>query len=154
MKQAIIEAVIKALEAELARQSNANVQSNATTSLSAANADKQRDTTGYEAAFLAHGYAMHCMDLAHHLQELKTMPVEDFTGQEIDIGAVVEVELAGAADSYLLLNCGGGTEVETEGHKITVITPESPLGRALMGNVEAGLVELPTGAEGVILGVF
>ena len=153
MKQAIVRAVIGKLEAELGRQSQANAQSNATTAYSASNADKQRDTTGFEAAFLAHGYAKHCMDLSHQLDELRTMPVEDFTGQEIDIGALVEVEMAGDIDSYLLLHCGGGTEVEVDGLTVTVITPDAPLGKALMGNIEAGFVELPTGLEGIILSV-
>ena len=153
MKHAIIDAVIKTLEQELARQSQANTQSNATTSFSASNADKQRDTTGFEAAFLAHGYAKHCMDLSHQLEELRAMPVEDFTGQEVDVGALVEVEMAGETDSYLLLNCGGGTEVDVNGHRITVITPESPLGHALMGNIETGSVSLPSGTEGIIQSV-
>ena len=71
MKRTILDAVIKLLETELGRQMQANVQSNATTALSALNADKQRDTTGFEAAFLAHGYAKHCMDLSHQLDELR-----------------------------------------------------------------------------------
>lgn len=154
MKRTILEAVIKKLETELGRQSQANVQSNATTALSASNADKQRDTTGFEAAFLARGYAMHCMDLSHQLDALRAMPVEDFTGQEIDIGALVEVELDGAVDCFLLLHCGGGTEVSVEGKTVTVITPESPLGSALMGNIEAGIIDLPSGAQGIILSVF
>ncbi len=154
MKQVIIEAVIQALEIELGRQAQANAQSNAATSFSAANADKQRDTTGYEAAFLAHGYARHCVDLAHHLEELKALPIEDFSGQEIDVGALVEVEMDGEIDEYLLLNCGGGSVVEAEGRKVTVITPQSPLGLALVGNIEAGFIELPSGAEGIILGVY
>ncbi len=153
MKKTIINAVIEKLEVELGRQSHANAQSNATTSMSAANADKQRDTTGYEAAFLAHGYAKHCMDLSHQLDQLREMPIEDFTGQEVDIGALVEVEIAGDLDSYLLLHCGGGTEVEVDGRKVTVVTPDAPLGHALMGNIEAGFVELPSGAEGIILSV-
>lgn len=153
MKRAIIDAVIRKLEMELGRQTQANARSNATTTFSAANADKQRDTTGYEAAYLARGYAMHCMDLTHQLDDLRTMEIEDFTGQEIDIGALVEVEVAGETDCYLLLKCGGGTEVEVDGCKITVITPEAALGKALMGSVEAGFVFLPSGMEGVILEV-
>jgi len=65
----------------------------------------------------------------------------------------VEVEMGGEADLYMLLNCGGGTEVKVDGKTITVITPESPLGAALMGNIEAGFIELPSGAEGIILAV-
>jgi hypothetical protein len=153
IKQKIVDGVIRILETELGRQTQANVQSNAATTFSAANADKQRDTTGFESAFLAHGYARHCMDLSHQLDALRTMPIEDFSGQEIDLGALVEVEMSGETDSYIVLNCGGGTEVTVEGKKVTVVTPESPLGAALMGNVEAGSVELPSGAEGIILSV-
>lgn len=154
MKEAVFAAVIERLDAELARQSQANAQSNATTALGAANADKQRDTTGFEAAFLAKGYALHCLDLARRLEGLRTMAVEDFAGQEIDIGALVEVEMAGERDAYLLLDCGGGIEVEAGGRRVTVVTPESPLGRELMGNVDAGHVKLPSGLEGIVVGVF
>ena len=153
MKESIIEAVIRKLEEELVRQAQANVRSNAATTFSAANADKQRDTTGYEAAFLARGYARHCIDLKHQLDELKAMKVEDFSGQEIDIGALVEVEMGGETDQYLLLSCGGGMDVNVDGQRTTVITPNSPLGAALMGNLEAGFVELPSGLEGIILSV-
>lgn len=154
MKQAVLDAVIQALETELVRQANANAQSNAGAAFSAANAEKQRDTTGFEAAHLARGYAQHALDLRHRIDELKAMKIEDFTGQEIDVGAVVEVDMDGAVDCYMLLNCGGGTEVKAEGKTVTVITPESPLGSKLMGNIEAGFVQLPSGLEGIILSVF
>ena len=154
MKQAILDAVIDALETELARQVNANAQSNAGAAFSAANAGKQRDTTGFEAAHLARGYAQHALDLRHRIDELKAMEVEDFTGQEIDVGAVVEVDMDGGVDCYMLLNCGGGTEVKVDGKTVIVITPESPLGSRLMGNIEAGYIELPSGLEGIIQQVF
>ncbi len=153
MKRMILDEIVRVLEAELGRQSQANAQSNATTKFSASNADKQRDTTGFESAFLARGYAMHCMDLSHQLEKLRAMEIENFSGQEIDVGALVEVDLDGDSDLYMLLNCGGGTEVEVEEKTVTVITPESPLGEALMGNIEAGFVELPSGAEGIITSV-
>ncbi|MDF7808183.1 hypothetical protein P4E94_12090 [Pontiellaceae bacterium B12219] len=154
MKQTILNAVIQTLENELVRQARANVQSNAGAAFSAVGAEKQRDTTGFEAAFLAKGYANHVQQLQRQLDELKAMPIEDFSGQEIDIGAIAEVDLDGETDLYMLLNCGGGTEVTVEGRTVTVITPESPLGSKLMGNIEAGFVELPSGLEGIILQVF
>ena len=154
MKRTILDAVILELEKELQLRLNANLQSNAGAAFSAANAEKQRDTTGFEAAHLARGHARHALDLRHGIDELKAMEIEDFTGQEIDVGAVVEVDFEGDLDSYMLLNHGGGTEVTAEGKTVTVITPESPLGKKLMGNFEAGLVELPSGLEGIILAVF
>lgn len=154
MKQTILDAVIQTLEKELERQVRANVQSNAGAAFSAAGAEKQRDTTGFEAAFLAKGYANHVQELQRQMAELKALEIEDFTGQEIDIGAMVEVDMDGETDLYMLLNCGGGTEVTVDGQTVTVITPESPLGSKLMGNIEAGFIELPSGLEGIILQVF
>lgn len=153
MKQAILAAVINILEVELERLCHANAQSNAGAAYSAAGAEKQRDTTGFEAAYLARGYAIQCKSLFGQVAELKGFVLEDFSGQEIDIGALVEVEMNGEADCYLLLPCGGGTEVEVEGRHVTVITTESPLGKALVGQVEAGFVTLPSGREGIILDV-
>lgn len=154
MKQTILDAVIQVLEKELERQTRANIQSNAGAAFSAAGAEKQRDTTGIEAAYLARGYANHVQELTRQIDELKALGIEDFTGQEIDIGAVVEVDMDGEADFYMLLNSGGGTEVAVEGRSITVITPESPLGAVLMGNIEAGFIELPSGLRGIILAVY
>lgn len=153
MKRTILEAVIRELEVELTRLSSAAEQSSRGAMHSAPSAEKQRDTTGLEAAYLAHGYAQQCNALAKQITALKAFEVEDFTGQEIDVGALVEVEMNGDVDRYMLLHCGGGCEVSVEGHVITVITPESPLGEALMGNVEAGFFSIRTGMEGIILDV-
>ena len=153
MKQVIIDAVVGKLESELKRQVQANVNSNASTAFSAANAEKQRDTTGFESAFLARGYAKHCMDLSHRLELLRTLVAEDFSGQEVDVGALVKVEMEGEVAWYLLLECGGGIDVSVEGRSVTVVTPDSPMGKALLGNVEAGFVGLPSGMSGIILSV-
>lgn len=154
MKRTILDAIIKELEVELARLGGAGEQASSGAMHSAPNAEKQRDTTGIEAAYLAHGYAQQCNTLAKQVEELKNLEIEDFTGQEIDVGAWVEVEMNGEIDCYMLLNCGGGCEVSVDGRLITVITPASPLGAALMGNIEAGFFSIRTGMEGIILNVF
>ncbi len=107
MKRMILNAILKELETELTRLSGANEQSSVGAMHSAPNAEKQRDTTGLEAAYLAHGYAKQCTTLAQQIEELKGLEVEDFTGQEIDVGALVEVEMNGESDFYMLLHCGG-----------------------------------------------
>jgi hypothetical protein len=154
MKDLVLDQVIRALEDELARRKGADEQASRGAMDSAPRAEKQRDTTGLEAAYLAHGHARQANALVRKIEELRGMVAEDFSGQEIDVGAMVEVEINGDVDCYILLNCAGGTEVSVDGKSITVITPESPLGQVLMGNIEAGFVSLPSGAEGIILDVF
>ncbi len=153
MKRIILDAIIKELEVELARQCSADEHSSRGAMHSAPCAEKQRDTTGLEAAYLAHGYAMHCKTIVRQIEELNALEIEDFTGQEIDVGALVEVEMNEETDLYMLLHCGGGSEVNVDGRLVTVITPESPLGEALMGNIEAGSFSIRTGMEGIVLDV-
>ena len=153
MKRTILNAILKELETELTRQQGAGESASVGAMHSAPAAEKQRDTTGLEAAYLAHGYAKQCATLTKQIEELKALEVEDFTGQEIDVGALVEVEMNGETDLYMLLHCGGGSEVTVDGRRITVITSESPLGEALMGNFEAGSFSIRLGMEGIILNV-
>jgi hypothetical protein len=153
-KQIILEKVIHALEMELVRQANANQQACSNTLDSIHRMASQRDTSGVEASFLSHGYAKQCEELTQQIRELKRFELSDFTGQEIDLGALIEVEVNEENDHYLLLPCGGGTEVEFDGAAITVITPAAPIGKALMGNVEAGFFSFRTGPEGIILNVY
>ena len=153
MKRIILNAILKELEAELARLNGAAVRSSSGAMHSAPNAEKQRDTTGLEAAYLADGYARQCATLAKQIDELKGLEAEDFTGQEIDVGALVEVEMKGDTELYMLLHCGGGYEVTVDGRLVTVITPESPLGESLVGNIEAGFFSFRADMEGIILNV-
>ncbi|MFC1467643.1 hypothetical protein ACFLQY_02990 [Verrucomicrobiota bacterium] len=153
MKRQIINVVINKLEQELNRQQHANKRTNDGARFNAANAEKQRDTTGYEAAHLARGYAMQHRELAQQIDALKSMEIEDFTGQEVDIGALVEVEINGETSLYFLLNCGGGTEVKIDNKTVTVVTPDSPVGKALMENFDCGFFSFRSGMEGIILEV-
>ena len=153
MKRIILDAILKELERELMLRQGAGERASVGAMYSAPNAEKQRDTTGLEAAYLAHGHAQKCITLARQLEDLQCFVVEDFVDQEIDVGALIEVDLDGEVDWYMLLHCGGGTEVTVDGRLITVITPESPLGRLLFGNVEAGYFTLPSGIDGIVLTV-
>lgn len=57
------------------------------------------------------------------------------------VGSVVAIEFEGDEERYLV----GSTEERREGH--TTITPESPLGSALMGKVAGDDVEWQVGAN-------
>jgi hypothetical protein len=152
MKETILKQIITALEFELSRLLRANEQS----TMGANHAPvpgSQRDTSGLEASYLASGYAAQCNRLSKQIEELKNLKIEDFTGQEIDIGALVDVEVDEEQDCYLLLHCGGGRAVSVDEKNITVITPDSPVGKALMGNFEAGSFSFRPGIEGIIVGV-
>jgi hypothetical protein len=69
-------------------------------------------------------------------------------GAEVDeagLGALLE----GADDlaHFLLRGGAGGTEIEAGGDPVLVITPQSPLGRQLMGRKQGDTLQLDLGGK-------
>ena len=64
---------------------------------------------------------------------------EDFTpplfgpDSRIDLGALVQLAFPDQTHWFFLGPAGGGIDVICDGMSVTVLTPESPLGRQLMG---------------------
>jgi transcription elongation GreA/GreB family factor len=54
----------------------------------------------------------------------------------------VETERRGIVSAYLLAPRAGGTEVTVEGQEVMVITPQSPLGRQLIGHRQGDSVKI------------
>ena len=62
----------------------------------------------------------------------------------IALGALAEVrDEGGTADSYFLCPRAGGLELQVENRTILVVTPQSPLGRQLLGRRVGDPVQLP-----------
>jgi hypothetical protein len=92
------------------------------------------DTLAIEENYLADGLAKQALAAGEAMAEIEKLPLRTFAGDDpIDLGALVQVELAGAREYFFLSPSGGGTEVRHQGFSITVITPGSPLGSQLMG---------------------
>ncbi|MET0389784.1 MAG: hypothetical protein ABW321_27675, partial [Polyangiales bacterium] len=89
-----------------------------------------------EASYLARGQAQRVVDLQQALQQIKFMPLRDFGPDDaIDIAALIEVETEGetATRWYWLTPAGGGRTLQLGATAVDVVTPQAPLGRALVG---------------------
>jgi transcription elongation GreA/GreB family factor len=91
--------------------------------------ENTKDTRGLEQSYLARGYAQRVAELEAAVAAIAVMTI---AGQSrVAIGAVV-VTLASDDDrerAFFIAGHGGGVELGD----ITVVTPTSPLGRALLG---------------------
>ena len=97
-------------------------------------AESKYDTLSIEENYLADGLAKQALAAAAAIADIEKLPLRDFGGDEqIDFGALVELEFTGSTEWFFLAPSGGGTEVLYEGTTITVITPDSPLGSQLPG---------------------
>lgn len=115
--------------------------------------ESKYDTHSQEAAYLAEGQARLAGERAAAraaFASLALPPVSATTPAAL--GMLVEVEQPGGRSWYFLGPAAGGTSVHLDGVEILVVTPQSPLGRQLVGATAGGTIRLPRGT-GRIVGV-
>jgi transcription elongation GreA/GreB family factor len=98
-----------------------------------AKAEDQYDTRGLEASYLAGAQSRRAMELEELLALYRHVDLKDFDDTTpIASTAIVELESDGKKGWYFLMPKGGGLSITHDGKKILVVTPQSPLGEALL----------------------
>ncbi|HKJ91069.1 MAG TPA: hypothetical protein VJ960_08060, partial [Oceanipulchritudo sp.] len=131
----------------------ANKEAAASATDSEFRAESQWDTGGLEASYLARGYARQYARMSEQANRLRAFTPGEFTGKAIAIGALIECELDGFTSLIFLLPCAGGLDLIVDDNEVTTVTPDSPLGAALIGKRKGQTYQLPSGATGTILRV-
>ncbi len=125
---------------ETARAAHAAAVEGATHTESRAENDK--DTRGLEQSYLARGQAQRVAELDSAVADVTAMTIRRFTDDDpIAVGAVVTIA---DGQRYFIAPAGGGSTV---GGDIQVITPASPIGRALAGKRVDDEVEVRIGGK-------
>jgi len=145
-------AILKKLETHIAGQLEVATQAahaahEAATHIESKPEDEY-DTRGLEASYLAGAQSKRAMELEQLVALYRYVDVKSF-GPEVPIAstAVVEMETNGKSHYYLLMPKGGGLNVEFDGKTIHVVTPQSPLGGAILGKKVGDQVEVEIGGE-------
>ncbi|MBI3869530.1 MAG: transcription elongation factor GreAB [Verrucomicrobia bacterium] len=100
-------------------------------------ADNKYDTRGLEASYLARGQSQKVADVEQAIEEFEKLGTRSFPPEApIDIGAIVETKSARDHSFYFIAPRSGGMEIQHEKREILVITPQSPLGKQLMGRTQ------------------
>jgi transcription elongation GreA/GreB family factor len=109
-------------------------------------AETDKDTQAIEASYVARGLAQRVEELRAGVVQLGALRLRRFDGGPVALGALVRLEDdEGASSLYFLAPAGGGIKLPSQGAEVGVITPSSPLGRALLGKRVDDEVELPAG---------
>ncbi len=96
-----------------------------------ARAENSKDTRSLEQSYLARGQAQRVADLEAGLAAVTALALRAFwVDDPIALGAVVTVDDAGEPKRLFVAPHGGGSML---GDGIQVVTPSSPLGRAVLG---------------------
>lgn len=110
--------------------------------------ENKYDTRGLEASYLAGAQAKRVVDMKEVLAIFENLPIKNFTeNDKITATALVEVLLNDKTSFVLLMPKGGGQTVIFEDQSVQVITPESPLGKSLIGRLVGDVVVLEAGQK-------
>jgi transcription elongation GreA/GreB family factor len=134
-KEALRSAVLAALEAELARQTHAALDARDESISEESRAENKYDTHAQEAAYLAEGQARLANELSAALNAWRALRFPEPAHDRAQLGSLVTLSVGKRQDRLLLGPTNGGLVIadpDEPAREITVVTPASPMGRALL----------------------
>jgi hypothetical protein len=132
-KQLLLKNLIKQVEDELQVAIHAAKVAHTDATNEESRPENEYDTRALEASYVARGQAQRVEELKESLFELKHLELRNFGPNDgIAATALIEVESDGKNHMLFYLPRGGGLSVNVESHRIQVITPSTPLGKALL----------------------
>lgn len=147
-KRALLDRILLRLQSELDMLTQAALATHAEATDEENKAEDKYDTRGLEASYLAIGQSKAAEEAAQALAQFSALSIRDFKPAEpVSLGALVVLEANGRRVHYFIGPRSGGTEIEQDGQTVMVITPQSPLGRQLMGRHEGETVQLDLGGK-------
>ena len=142
------------IETELDAARDSALRSFETATDSEHQARSKYETFSLETSYLARGQAQRVEELAATLESLHRLPLRPFSGTDpVAPGALVGLGGEGADERWVFLSpMGGGEEIDQDGKTVMLVTPGSPLGRAVTGRRTGERVtDLPGGSSARIL---
>jgi hypothetical protein len=133
-KRRVLDKLIEAMTATLTHMAHAAEEVRRDATHEEAKPENDKDTRALEQSYLARGQAIRAESLVEELKVLTGMTLPKF-GEDAPIrsGALIALEDDAATRCVFLAPYGGGTAFEVDGKLVTVVTPVSALGRALLG---------------------
>lgn len=135
-KESLRAAVLSALEAELARQTHAALDARDESISEESRAENKYDTHAQEAAYLAEGQAKLAGEIAEAMAAWRAVVFPARGHPLAQLGSLVTLVVGKHTEFLLIGPAGGGlifADPAAPDRELTVITPVSPLGRALLG---------------------
>ncbi|WP_018968953.1 hypothetical protein [Rubritalea marina] len=149
-KSDIIQSILNTLQSDLDVLRRAALETHENSTDSQSQQEGKYDTRGLEASYLAEAQAAKVNLLEEQIGIIERLVLDLDDDAPIAPGAMCTISTDTDAYGYLLLPAGGGLRVEFQGMVFTVITPDSPIGSALLGEVIGADVKMPDGSDGFI----
>lgn len=144
-KREVLEALRARVERDLAALTASQAASQAGATHEEARPEGDKDMRATEASYLARGLARRVAELQQVRSLLQTLSPKPFAPEDpIALSALVTTEDEGGRTERTLLVPAGGGKVTVRGVVVGIVTPEAPLGEALLGKRAGDDVELET----------
>jgi acetyl esterase/lipase len=138
-KSALRDELAALLKAELDAATRSHLASVAAATHEEAKPENDKDTRALEQSYVARGQAMRVRDLELAVSEVAGMPIRAFRERDpIALSALVFADEGGVELKMFIAPHGGGHVVAG----VQVVTPKSPLGRALVGKCSGEACEV------------
>jgi len=134
-KAELIDKIIAALEANLHTLTTAARTAHAAATHEECLPDNKYDTTALEASYIAQGQANRAQEVRSALAAYRKLELQSFhPGAQIRLTALVSLEAEDGTERTVFLGpAAGGLKISVSEKECVVITPDSPLGHALLG---------------------
>jgi len=148
-KKQLVNIIVGALTQELQKAINAANEAHAAAVDDQSVAETQYDTLAIEAGYLAEGQSKRVSEFQQAIEAYQALELVAFDeNSTVTIGALVQL----AADSesrhwFFIGPAAGGFRCNLAEQAITVITPQSPMGVALIGKQQDDDIEIMLGSN-------
>lgn len=146
-KADLLQSIIAALAADLATLTAAARQAHAAATHEECIPDNKYDTTALEASYVAQGQANRAAEIRRALERYRALVLRPFDAESpVRLTALVTLETDDGRRLQVFVGPdAGGLKVGQGETECTVITPDSPLGRELLGKVCDDEIEVDQG---------
>ena len=143
-KRLLLETVITSLAAELEVLLKAALDAKEASTNEESKPENQYDTRGLEASYLAGAQAQRSLEMTNAIKDLKQLKLLDFDeNTPITTTAFVELEdEEGEIKHFFILPQYGGVKIDCNGKTVKTLSPESPLGLALIQKSQGDSIEV------------
>jgi transcription elongation GreA/GreB family factor len=150
-KRDLVAALLGKLEEELANMRRAAKDAREAATHEEAKPENDKDTRALEASYLAGAQAARVREIEGAIKAITGMELLDLTGKQVQASAIVTLEDEDETKQvFFFAPFAGGTNLSVASLKnIQVLTPQSPLGKALLGREQGEVIEVrATGLPG------
>lgn len=148
-KKKLVDLVVTSLSKQLQQAIDAANEAHAAAVDDQSVAETQYDTLAIEASYLAEGQSKRVMEFQHAIDTYKALELIEFNNDSfIALGALVQLSADAETNHWFFIGpAAGGFRGQIAQHSITVITPQSPMGKALIGKQLDDNIEVMRGSN-------